>query len=500
VTIRQALGNSLNIPAVKTLALVGTDKALQTASDMGITTLTDKERYGLSLVLGGGEVEPLEMAGAYGVFANGGTYMPTSPVLKITDTKGKTLLDRTDPKDGRQVLDPQAAYEINSVLADFEAKKPTFTFAKNVLTLSDRPVAAKTGTTNGYRDAWTIGYTPQYVTAVWVGNNDNSPMTPSGGAIAAAPLWHDVMASLHKGLPVEQFNKPDGIQEVTVDKLSNKLPVSGSDPIKDIFASWQVPKDPDDVHVQVRVCKENGLLAGSDIPDQLAELRTYVNIRSEMPNNPNWEGPVQAWAASNGLTNKPPTQNCTLGNNTQPTITITAPSDGQTVSGSFTITANASAPSGVSSVDFLVDNTVIASVSAAPYQTTYNADLLSQGSHTIAATVRSVSGSTATSTITITVNKDTTPPSNITNFNGISGPQRVALSWTNPSDSDFALVRIYVYLDSTSALVSTVEVAKPGASTLVNSLQSGKAYRFLAKSVDTTGNESSGVTIFVTPL
>lgn len=498
VTIRQALGNSLNVPAVKTLALVGTDKALQTASDLGITTLTDKDRYGLSLVLGGGEVEPLEMAGAYGTFANNGVYMPTSPIRKITDTAGKTILDRTDPKDGRQVLDPQVAYEINNVLSDFEAKKPTFTFAKNVLTLSDRPVAAKTGTTNGYRDAWTIGYTPQYVTAVWVGNNDNSAMTPSGGAIAAAPLWHDIMTMLNKGLPVEQFNKPDGIQTVTVDKLSNKLPVNGSDTISDIFASWQVPTTNDDVHVQVRVCKENGLLAGGDIPDQLAEMRTYVNVHSEMPANSNWEGPVLAWAAANGLTNTPPTQACTLGSS-NPAITITSPSNGQAVNGQFTISANASAPSGVQSVDFLIDNTVIATVGA-PYQTTYNTSALSSGSHTIAATVKSVNGSTATTSITVTVSKDTTPPGNVTGFNGIAGAGKVTLSWVNPSDSDFKSVKIYVYVDATSVLDRVVEVDKPTSSDVISSLTSGKAYRFVAKSVDTSGNESSGVSVILTPL
>lgn len=500
VSMRQALGNSLNIPAVKTLALVGVDKALKTASDFGITTLTNKDRYGLSLVLGGGEVEPLEMAGAYGVFANGGTYVPTTPILKITDSKGGVIYDHSDPKDGRQVLDPQIAYEISNILSDVNAKRPIFSNVLGVLTLKDRPVAVKTGTTNEFRDAWTIGYTPQYVTAVWAGNNDNSPMNKATGAIAAAPIWDQVMEKLHAGLPVQDFQKPDGIQDVTVDKLSNKLPVNGSDTVTDHFASWQVPTTQDDVHVQLKVCKENGLLADDSIPADLTTLRTFINIHSEMPDNPNWEIPVQAWAAQNGLDNRPPTAKCTGGSDVTPTITITSPADHSSVKGQFTISANASAPSGVQSVEFLIDDTSIATVASSPYQTTYNTSSLSSGDHTISAVVTSNNGATATTRIGITVSNDTTPPKNVTGFNGIQGPGngKITLSWINPTDSDFKSVRITTYKDSSGALVQSTEVSSPTNSLTVNGLTSGTAYRFTAQSVDTSGNVSSGVTIVLT--
>src|SRR3989338_3395889 len=129
ISIRKALGNSLNIPAVKVLSLIGVDKALETAHDMGITTLNDRDRYGLSLVLGGGEVKLVDLTTAYGVFANQGVLMPNTPILKITDTKGKELYSHENPRAGRQVLDPQIAYEITSILSDVDAKMPVFAFS-----------------------------------------------------------------------------------------------------------------------------------------------------------------------------------------------------------------------------------------------------------------------------------------------------------------------------------------------------------------------------------
>jgi len=497
VSVRYALGNSLNIPAVKMLGLVGLDKALSTASDLGITTLTDKNRYGLSLVLGGGEVMPLEMATAYGVFANGGKLVPTTPVLKIIQGNEKIIYDRTQVPEGKQVLDPQVAYEITNILADPEAKKPIFSRTLGVLTLSKRPVAVKTGTTNGYRDAWTIGYTPQLATAVWAGNNDNSSMDHASGAMAAAPIWHDFMNQALANLPSEDFSRPDGIRTVEVDKLSNKLPNAKSERISDIFASWQVPTTQDDVHIQVRVCREDGLLAGNDIPDEIAENRWFTNIHSEKPDNPNWEGPVIAWARANGLYNPPPTASCQSANN-NPAVQITEPTDGASFSVDFTVTASASAPSGVRSVEFFVDNVSVATDTDSPYSTTVNVKQLANGSHAIKAVVVSNSGSSASSQISVIVSRDTTPPENPTNLNGLVGPGQMTLTWKNPGDADLSLVRIYLFLDLTGSLVRTVDVAKPIQNVTISGLVSHTAYRITAKAVDTSGNESSGTTIILT--
>ena len=494
VSIRKALGNSYNVPAVKMLALVGLDKVLQTASDMGISTLTDKDRYGLSLTLGGGEVTLAQLTGAYGVFANNGVYMPTTPVLKITDAKGQTIYDHSDPKDGKIVLDPQVAYEISSILSDPEAKKPTFAGLLKNLTLSDRTVASKTGTTDGYRDAWTVGYTPSLVTGVWAGNNDNTSMTPSGGAIAAGPIWHDYMAKVLANTPKEDFSRPAGIQDVTVDKFSNKLPVDGSDTVKDVFASWQVPKDKDNVHIQVRVCRENGLLADASIPDELAQLKTFINLHSEMPNNPNWENPVAAWVNSNGLFNPPPTQSCSV-NSVKPSLSITAPSNGSTVSGTFNISAQATAVTGVKSVEFYIDSVSIGSVSGEPFATSYNSSQLSNGSHTLKAVLTSQNGSTISNEISFNVSKDTTPPSNPT---GVSvSPSSITkssaiISWNNPSDAEG--VNIYVYEQNTLKLIKTVQVAGATSAT-IDGLTKSTAYLCTLKAYDAAKNESSGTDV-----
>ncbi len=499
LTIRQALGNSLNIPAVKALALTGIDKALKTAHDMGITTLKDKDRYGLSLVLGGGEVKLLDLTTAYGVFANGGTLMPTTPVLKITDGRNKEIYNHENPKDGQQVLDPRIAYQITHMLADVEAKRPTFSGVMRSLTLTGRPVASKTGTTNAFRDAWTIGYTPQYVTGVWAGNNDNTSMNNAGGSSAAAPIWDEFMEKIHQGLPVEQFVRPDGIEELEVARYSNLLPTeSTTERVRDLVTPWQKPSERDTAFVRVRVCRENGLLADESFPADLTEERTFVNIRSELPTNPQWEAPVRAWAAANGLANTPPTEKCQQNSN-QPSVNITAPTNGSAVSGVFTIRAEASAPSGVRSVEFLIDGNPIYLDQSAPYETSYNANLLSSGSHRITAVVTSNNGSTRSTSITVTVSSDTTPPGEVSNFTGSQTglpAGSVRLTWVNPTDNDFKSVKIQALRNGTLP-AGSVEVAKPGQTTIFAGLTPG-IYHFIAKTTDLSGNESSGVTIILT--
>lgn len=208
VSLRTALQGSLNIPAVKLLYLVGVGPTLQFAEQLGYTTFGDRSRFGLALVLGGGEVKPIEHASAFAAFAADGKQYPTSAVLKVVDTKG-TVLEEWKQPDGKQVVDTQVARTISDVLSDNDAR--TYVFgARNALTLPDRPVAAKTGTTNDFHDAWTVGYTPNLATVVWVGNNNNKEMKKgSDGSVLAAPIWQGFMRRFHTGLPVESFTKPD---------------------------------------------------------------------------------------------------------------------------------------------------------------------------------------------------------------------------------------------------------------------------------------------------
>lgn len=209
VSLRSSLAQSLNIPSVQLLYLAGLQDSIQTAQDFGITTLNDPDRYGLSLVLGGGEVTLLEMTSAYGVFASEGFRTDPVSILRIEDSNGNVLEKNT--KEPTKVLDTQVARQINDVLSDNNARAPMFG-ENNALHFSNYQVAAKTGTTQYFNDAWTMGYSPFAVVGVWVGNNDNSSTNKKTGIGLAAPIWRKVMEKLLTTHPVENFTKPDPIE------------------------------------------------------------------------------------------------------------------------------------------------------------------------------------------------------------------------------------------------------------------------------------------------
>jgi 1A family penicillin-binding protein len=321
VTMRRALQNSLNIPAVKTLYLAGMDETLSTAKAMGITTLNNRDAYGLSLVLGAGEVKLIDMTSAYGVFANNGVRMDPTWFVRIEDNKGK-VLDEYKNRSGKRVLDAQVAYLMNNVLSD-DASRAEIFGRGGPLTLSGRPVAAKTGTTNSYKDAWTMGYTPSLVTGVWAGNNDNTAMSQAGGSIAAAPIWHDYMTKALANSPVEQFQRPSGIKTVTLDSVNGKQP-SGGKTVTDIFASWFQIKSIPGVTKSYKINKLTGKLVNDSCPPDSVNIETrYTNpITAEIPSSDSafsrWFAPIQAWAAQNGyVASSAPTEtdNCSDINN-----------------------------------------------------------------------------------------------------------------------------------------------------------------------------------------
>lgn len=225
--IRYALGNSLNIPAVKMLKLNGVANMIATASAMGITTFQNSDRYGLSLTLGGGEVNMLDMITAFGVFANGGYRINLHPILKVTDHTGKILEEYqpfSSPIFGKKVLPPGVAFIISNILSDNGARLIDFGPSSELL-IPKHTVSVKTGTTNDFRDNWTIGYTPSYAVAVWVGNNDNTPMNRiASGITGAAPIWHDIMNQLLKNKPDETFQRPSDVIQKVVCSTSGLIP------------------------------------------------------------------------------------------------------------------------------------------------------------------------------------------------------------------------------------------------------------------------------------
>jgi 1A family penicillin-binding protein len=281
MTMRDAIAQSINVPSVKTLYLAGIADTLQLAKSMGITTLGDANQYGLTLVLGGGEVTLLQMSSAYGAFATNGTHYPTTPILQIKDANGNIIEDDTQQQ-GTQVMPATIAEEMNDVLSDPVARAPLG--ENDNLSFPGRDVAVKTGTTNNYRDAWTIGYTPNLVVGVWAGNNDNTPMVKKVSGFIVGPEWHDFMVYALAKTPAQYFTR------ATVDE-SNLKPV--------LRGVWQGD--------------QTQIVNGREIVTQsVHEILNWVDTsdpNGSIPTNPQsdpqyllWDLPVRNWAAAHGLT------------------------------------------------------------------------------------------------------------------------------------------------------------------------------------------------------
>ena len=302
VLVRSALAQSLNIPAVKALDYVGLPSMLETARHMGITSLTRAD-YGLSLALGGGEVSLVEMVGAYAVLDNGGLRVPPVAIRRIEDAKGTVLSEYQVPR-GEEAVSAQLAYLITDILSDNEARAPVF--GRNSPLLLSRPAAVKTGTTNDYRDAWTIGYTPELVVGVWVGNADNTEMKQVAGSRGASPIWHNFMEKALAGQPARQFARPAGIQQIEISADSGSLPNSACPPDRrrtEIFAEGQQPLGAEnDFHQFVRIDTSTGLLAGDHCPAGAVQEQYFLVL-------PGAEG--QQWAAGHGIP-QPPQATCSV--------------------------------------------------------------------------------------------------------------------------------------------------------------------------------------------
>lgn len=345
-SMRSALAGSLNISAVKTLYLAGVPETLKTAKDLGISTLDESpENYGLSLVLGSGDVRLYEMVNAYSAFANEGRRNDPVYFTKITDSSGKVVDEHKETDRGKQVIDPQIAFLVSSVLSDNNARAYVFG-SRNPLTLAGRPVAAKTGTTEKYRDAWTMGYTPQLATGVWAGNNNNKSMTAAASS-ASAPIWNYYMSRATKDDPVLQFKRPTGIKEVTLDANTGKLPTDSTKQKRtDLFPSWYKPQNALG-NRSGKIDKVSGKLATECTPAEATqEVSTGVvtaEIPATDPSYSRWQGPVAALAARIGYssggnlpTEKDDVHNCS---DAKPSVSISvSPNTGST----FTVTANVS--------------------------------------------------------------------------------------------------------------------------------------------------------------
>lgn len=355
VTIRKALAGSLNIPAVKAIYLAGINNVLDLTDSLGYTTLHPRNRFGLSLVLGGGEVKLLEHTNAYSVFARDGYIGPVVGILKVVDKNGKVLQEYKEKK--FKVLSKQVVRMINDILSDNDAR--AFAFGKNnQLFFKDRPVAAKTGTTNDYRDAWTIGYTPSLVTGVWVGNNNNDKMANgASGSTVAAPIWHEFMKRVLGNTPVEIFKKPNDYT-TGKDILDDKIPLE-----------------------KTKIDSSTGLLASASTPENMIteilapshhSILFYVNKdnpRGDRPKNPendpqfnSWENAIRTWFNKNikEALKLPEGYDQFHNDINKPKLIIISPKKQENISTeNLTINVSADAPRGISRIEYYINNNLL---------------------------------------------------------------------------------------------------------------------------------------------
>lgn len=378
LTMRRALAGSLNIPAVKTLYLAGVGRVLDQAEKMGYSTFADRSRFGLSLVLGGGEVKLLEHANAFGVFARDGEYVPTAAILKVEDVDGNVLEEWQQP-DGDRVIDAQVARQVVDVMSDNAARAYIFG-ANSPLILKDRVVAAKTGTTNDWHDGWTMGYTPSIVAGVWVGNNNNAAMKRNAdGSFVAAPIWNAFMTRAHAGKPVESFIEPE---IAGAEKPILRGEVTGIHTIL-YYVDKDDPRGP------------------------------YPQNPWEDPQFASWEAGVKNWAIRNNLPYAepgsandvpvtPPTGGSMPSDSTVQTsfpVLVTSPVPGGVVSGTTIVafTANPSQP--IAQVEALVDGALKSSAQGNITSFPVAFDGLSVGTHTLTLNVFDDAGNLGTASV-----------------------------------------------------------------------------------------------------
>lgn len=407
VTFRKALQGSLNIPAVKVLYLLGAKETIEFAKRFGYTTL--KESAGLSLVLGGSEVNLLEHTNAYATLANNGVHHAPVSILKVTNGAGD-ILEEWKESEGSEAVKPEIAATISNVLSDDAAR--AYIFGRgSTLTLTGRTAAAKTGTTNDYKDAWTMGYTPSLAAGVWVGNTKPSPMK-GGGNTLAGQIWQRFMKESLTNTPAEKFPDPPASD-------TNKPILNGADG-----------------GLKVRMNRANGKLATSSTPERMIVERVYLpphdilhyvrrdDPRGPAPENPaddpqylTWEEALVGWvekqrAAGHEVTlEEPPTETDPGGDPAlSPTVEILTPAPGGTeTSRDIEVQVKASAPRGVTRVSYYLDGRWVGESRNYPFSVSFYAHRFDKGEHTLIATAEDDMGNAGEGSSTFTLDVEPEP-------------------------------------------------------------------------------------------
>ncbi len=406
VLIREALASSYNIPAVVALDHVGLTNLLNLLHRLGLSTLNDPTRLDLSLTLGGGEVRLAELTAAYGAFANGGQAVKTAMILEVKDKTGQVLYQWRQPEPAAPVIDPRVTFLINDILSDNEARLPSF--GDHSALLIGRPAAAKTGTTTDFRDNWTMGYTPNLVVGVWVGNADNTPMVKVSGISGAGPIWNEFMRAVLKGQPELTFDRPDGLVQAEVCAASGLLPTPLCPSRRlDWFIQGTVPTTYDTMFQKFTIDRVSGQLATDQTPQDRRVDRVYKVLPQE----------AREWGIRHGI-EQPPVKTVTTVKNTglrlltpDPytiyQLSPVMPFDAQKIRFSVAVTPD------TTTVTYVLDDQPLDTVTADPWWTWW---ALIPGKHTLKATATLQDGKTVSSdpilfTVTSYVPPDEQPTS-----------------------------------------------------------------------------------------
>ena len=423
VTFRQALVQSLNVPSVKVLYLAGVYDTINTVEDLGITSLKERSRYGLSLVLGGGDVTLLEISSAFTVFATEGIKHPTVSILKIEDGEGNTIEKYEDESD--RILDKQITRLVTDILSDEKTRAPVFG-SHSKLYLSERPVVAKTGTTQEYRDGWTIGYTPSLVAGVWAGNNLPTSMEKGAGIYVAAPIWNEFMKRAYEIKATEKTEERE-IKEVEneftlpkeIEEFIKPEPIETN---KDVLNG----KFADEIIIQID--KVSGKLATEYTPPDLIKEMIYRQVHCLLyyvdKNDPqgesdgkndsqfnNWEPPVLKWALSPDRKEKynvsPPQEYDDIHTKkNQPIVRIDLPKNREVINTrTIKVKAYATARLGIRQLDFFLNDDLMGTDTTKPYQLIFSIPPdIENGEHEITVRAYDQYGARKNNTITVFIN------------------------------------------------------------------------------------------------
>lgn len=413
VQVRYALGNSYNIPAVKMLALVGVKNDMDLGYRMGLSTWEPTEenvsKVGLSLTLGGREVRLLDLTAAFGVLANEGIKQDPVSILKVEDSKGKTLYEYKD-SEGTRILDEGIAFIISNILSDNGARSAAFG-SSSILNIPGKTVSVKTGTTDEKRDNWAIGYAPSVAVGVWVGNNDNSKMNPAvaSGTTGASPIWQKIMSTVLKGKDDEKPRQPDNVFYMDIDGLMGGQPKDGSPTRKEYFVKGTEPSGSSPAYQRQKVCKNNPHRLAND--DEDSEEKDVILLKEDDPTGADkWQTGIDAWTLTSadarfvglgrGCNGIPGFSGA---GNTGGVISIVNVGNGANVPRVFDVLAGVNSPNGVKTVTWLIDGAQKNVQTAEPFAQHVEFPQGDKGSHTITVTLEDNGGAVFTSSIGVTV-------------------------------------------------------------------------------------------------